>query len=140
MRAKLCFLSILLLFLFIIPGCYNAGMFASATITNVSLEEPNYILKAKNVSGEAKAGYLLGLSASTGMGAATAAVARINGTGLLYKEALENFWKNYETANGPVEGKKLGLVNVRYDSDILNLIVYTEIKISVRADVIEFEE
>ncbi len=59
---------------------------------------------------------------------------------MLYKEALENLWKNYETANGPVEGKRLALINVRYDSDALNLIVYTQPKIIVRADIVEFTE
>ena len=140
MRSKLCFFIVLLLLLVILPGCYNAGMFASANITSVSLEAPNYTLIAKNVAGEATAGYVIGMSASSGIGAATFALARVNGTGLLYKEALENFWQNFEVMHGPVEGKKLGLVNVRYDADILNLVFYTEVKISVRADVIEFAE
>jgi hypothetical protein len=140
MRSKLYFIIVLLLLLVIIPGCYNAGMFASANITSVNLEGPNYTLVAKNVAGEAKAGYIFGLSASSGISAATFALARVEGTGLLYKEALENFWQNYEKTYGSVEGKKLGLVNVRYDADILNLVVYTEVKISVRADVIEFKE
>jgi hypothetical protein len=140
MHSKFGTLVALVLMVFVLSGCYNAGMFASANLTNVSLEAPNYALTAKNVSGEAQAGYILGLSASSGMGAATLALARVNGTGLLYKEALENFWQNYEAAHGTVEGKKLGLVNVRYDADILNLVVYTEVKISVRADVIEFKE
>jgi hypothetical protein len=140
MQSKLFIVISLLLLLIVIPGCYNAGMFASANLTAVSLEAPNYSLKATNVSGEAKAGYLIGLSASSGMGAATLAIARVDGTGLLYKEALENFWQNYTAMHGAVEGKKLGLVNVRYDADILNLLLYTEVKISVRADVVEFEE
>jgi hypothetical protein len=140
MKSKLCFISALLVLLFVIPGCYNAGMFASVNLTNVNLEAPNYSLVAKNVSGEAEAGYVVGLSFSSGMGAATLALARVNGTGLLYKEALEKFWQNYEAQHGAVEGKKLGLVNVRFDSDILNLIIYTGVKISIRADVVEFKE
>jgi hypothetical protein len=40
MRSKLCFFIVLILLLAILPGCYNAGMFASANITSVSLEAP----------------------------------------------------------------------------------------------------
>ena len=54
-------------------------------------------------------------------------------------EALENLWKEYEEKHGSVIGKKLALVNVRYDSDALNLILYTKAKISIRADIVEFK-
>jgi hypothetical protein len=30
-------------------------------------------------------------------------------------------------------------VNVHYDTDILNLILYTEVKLFIRADVVEFK-
>jgi hypothetical protein len=59
---------------------------------------------------------------------------------MLYKEALENLWKNFETTNGSVEGRRLALVNVRYDADALNLFVYTQPKIVIRADVVEFTD
>lgn len=75
-----------------------------------------------------------------GMATNTFALVRVYGTGLLYKEALEDLWKNYETTYGSVEGKKLALINVRYDAEALNLIVYTRPKINIRADVIEFTE
>jgi len=75
-----------------------------------------------------------------GMTTNTLALVRVDGTGMLYKEALDDLWKNYEAAHGPVEGKKLALINVHYDADILNLIVYTRPKITVRADVVEFSE
>ena len=52
--------------------------------------------------------------------------------------ALENLWENYEAEHGEVEKGKLALTNVRYDADILNLIVYTQLKVTVRADVVEF--
>lgn len=52
---------------------------------------------------------------------------------------LENLWSNYEAANGTVRSQKLALANLRYDADILNLFVYTKVKVTVRADIIEFE-
>jgi len=114
-------------------------MFLALNQTQVQLSNPNYRIVATNVQGEAKAGYLFGVSYSSGAAAQTAALARVSGTGSIYKEALENLWENYERKHGSVEGKKLALVNVRYDSDILNLLIYTEVRIIVRADIIEFQ-
>lgn len=55
------------------------------------------------------------------------------------KQALENLWSNYEAENGAVVGKKLALVNIRYDSDASNyLLPYSKMRVSVRADVVEF--
>ena len=95
---------------------------------------------ATDVAGEADAGYLFGVSYSLGSITETLALGRVSGTGFLYQEALEKLWQNYEKMNGPVTGKKLALINVRYDSDFLNLLVYTKVKISIRADIIEFVE
>lgn len=119
-------------------GCTSSGAFLSANQTFVNLKEGNYSLTATNVSGEAEASYLFGMSYSTGFAANTVAVARVSGTGKLYAEALENLWTNYEKNNGMTSEHKLALVNVRYDSDILNLFLFTKVTISVRADIIEF--
>lgn len=124
---------------FILSGCSNTGAFLSANQTIVNLNEGNYSLTATNVSGESESGYLLGLSYSTGLNAATLAIARVEGTGMLYAEALENLWDNYEAEYGDISDRKLALANIRYDSDILNLILYTKVKVIVRADIIEFE-
>lgn len=124
---------------FIFSGCSNTGAFLSANQTIVNLNEGNYTIAATNVTGESESAYIFGLSYSTGLSAATLAIARIEGTGMLYAEALENLWSNYEAANGTVRNQKLALANVRYDSDILNLVVYTKVKVTVRADIIEFE-
>lgn len=121
-------------------GCSSSGMFTSGNVTEVQLQKNNFKIVARNVSGEAQAGYILGGTFSMGMATNTFAVARVSGSGMLYKEALENLWKNFETTNGSVEGKRLALVNVRYDSDALNLFVYTQPKIVIRADVVEFTE
>jgi len=91
------------------------------------------------VTGESESAYVFGLSYSTGLAASTFAIARVEGTGMLYSEALENLWANFETTNGTVRDQKLALVNVRYDTDILNLFVYTKVRVTVRADVIEFD-
>lgn len=124
----------------LLAGCANSGMFAAANVTDVQLAEANYRLVATNVSGEAEAGYLLGLSAGSGLGLSTLALIRIQGEGLLYKEALEDLWQNFEAQYGSVEGRRLALVNVRYDADALNVLgLYTRPKVSIRADVVEFE-
>jgi hypothetical protein len=114
-------------------------MFTSANLTNVQLQQANYKIVAANISGTAEAGYLIGVSFGTGPMTNTMALVRVSGTGMLYKEALENLWKNYEDKYGKVEGDKLALINVRYDTDALNLFLYTSAKIYIRADVIRFE-
>ncbi|SMO60505.1 DUF6567 family protein [Fodinibius sediminis] len=120
-------------------GCTSSGAFLSANQTIVNLNEGNYTIAAPGVSGESEAAYLLGLSYSNGFAATTLAIARVEGSGMLYAEALENLWANYESDHGPNTDRKLALTNVRYDTDILNLILYTKVKITVRADIVEFE-
>jgi hypothetical protein len=122
----------------LISGCSTGGVFMAGNVTDVQLHQSNFKIVARNVSGEAQAGYLMGGTVSMGMASNTFALVRVSGSGMLYKEALENLWKCYEAAYGPVEGKRLALINVRYDSDALNLIVYTQPKITIRADIIEF--
>ena len=129
-------LSVLIAALF--AGCASGGMFTASNITEVQLQKNNFIIVARNVSGEAEAGYLFGSTFSLGMMTNTVAILRVNGTGMLYKEAFDDLWKNYEAVHGLVEGKKLALVNVRYDADALNLFVYTRPKVMIRADVVEF--
>ncbi|HLP15319.1 MAG TPA: DUF6567 family protein [Bacteroidota bacterium] len=123
-----------------VSGCASGGMFNAGNITDVQLQRNNFRIVASGVSGESKCGYLFGVSMSMGAATNTFALVRIDGTGMLYKEALENLWKNYEEAHGSIHGKKLALVNVRYDADVLNLLVYTQPKIMIRADVIEFTD
>jgi len=92
-------------------------------------------------SWQRSAGYLIGFSVASGSNMNTFALARVEGEGLLFKAALEDFWSNFEKEHGSVEGRHLALVNVRYDSDALNVLgLYTKPKVSVRADVIEFAE
>lgn len=120
-------------------GCTNTGAFLSANQTIVNLNESNYSISATNILGEASSGYIFGLSYSTGFTVNTIAVARVSGSGMLYAEALENLWSNFEAEYGTVRNQSMALINIRYDTDILNLLVYSQLKITVRADVIEFD-
>ena len=139
MNSKFMIFTVTLISAFLLSSCANTGMFLAMNNTAVELSESNYEIVATNVFGEAEAGYLLGLSFSAGAATNTFALARVSGSGMLYMEALENLWKDYEKTHSSVIGKKLALVNVRYDSDALNLILYTKAKISIRADVVEFK-
>jgi phosphoribosyl-AMP cyclohydrolase len=123
----------------IFTGCTSTGAFLSANQTIVNLNEGNYTIAVTNVTGESESAYVFGLSYSTGLAASTFAIARVEGTGMLYSEALENLWANFEATNGTVRDQKLALVNVRYDTDTLNLFVYTKVRVIVRADVVEFD-
>ena len=124
----------------ILSGCTTSGAFLSLNQTQVNLEQANYQIVATGISGQAESGYILGLSYSSGLTATTLAVARVTGSGMLYKEALDDLWVNFEKNHGTLDGKKLALTNVRYDADILNLIFYSKVKIGVRADIIEFTD
>jgi len=121
-------------------GCVSTGAFPAANVTNVELSEGNYEIVATDVAGEASAGYILGLSAGTGFQMGTLALARVQGEGALYRQAIQNLWTNFRAEYGDVEGRDLALVNVRFDGDALNLILYTRPTVSVRADVVEFTE
>jgi hypothetical protein len=122
----------------LLSGCSNTGAFLAGNQTIVNLNSSNYEIRATNVTGESQAGYLLGVSYSNGLAAGSLSIARVDGSGMLYAEALENLWASYEAEHGEVEESRVALTNVRYDTDILNLIVYSQIKITVRADVVEF--
>lgn len=123
----------------LLTGCSNSGAFLSLNQTVVNLEEGNYTIQATNLSGESSAGYILGLSYSSGPVANSLAIARVSGTGMLYAEAIDNLWSAYEAEYGSVRGEKAALTNVRYDADMLNLVLYTRVKVTVRADLVLFE-
>ncbi len=133
-------LSILVLFAAVlITGCSNSGAFLSGNQTIVNLNEGNYSVAATNITGESESAYVFGLSYSTGFAATSFAIARVEGSGHLYADALENLWANYESEYGSASNQKLALANIRYDTDILNLFFYSKVRLTVRADIIEFE-
>jgi len=124
----------------VFSGCFTGGSFIAHNATTVELSNANFTLVARDLEGYSKAEYLIGFSFSSGFMANTLALVRIGGTAKLYDEAVRNLWKSYEEKVGKREGKKLALVNVRYDTDILNLFVYTQTELFIHADVIEFTE
>ena len=131
-------IGIILLGALIISGCTTSGAFLSLNNTQVNLQEANYRIAATNLTGESESAYVLGISYGSGLTANTIAIGRVEGTGMLYKEALEQLWNNYEEQYGSTEGKRLALANVRYDTDVLNLIIYTKVTLGIRADIVEF--
>lgn len=130
----------LLVCVFLLSGCTTGGAFLAQNLTNVELSRDNFEIIAKDVMGTAYADYLLGVSSSSGTGSNTLALVRVGGTATLYNDALNDLWKNFEENYGSTEGKNLVLVNVRYDADILNLIVFTKTTLFVHADVVEFHQ
>jgi hypothetical protein len=134
-RLFLVFVSVLLLI-----GCASTGQFNAQNVTDVQLSESNYEVIATSVTGEASAGYILGVSGSPRGRMQTVALARVTGDGMLYGEAVADLWDQFRRKHGETEGRDLALVNVRYDSEALNLLLFTKPTVMVRADVVEFEE
>ena len=124
----------------ILYGCTAGGSFLAHNITNIDLSNPNFKIVARNLEGSSKAQYLIGFSYSTGFLANTLALVRIGGSVKLYDDAIQNLWKTYKEKHGDTDGKKLVLVNIRYDTDILNLLLYTQTELYINADVVEFVE
>lgn len=123
-----------------LSACATAGAFPSVNLTSVELGNADFRVVATDVGGEASAGYLLGVSGGFGPGMQTLALARIEGDGRLYAAALQDLWETFEAEHGPVADRRLALANVRFDSEALNLLVYTRPTVWVRADVVEFGE
>ena len=128
----------MVVFTLFLSGCASSGMHMSSSLTNVQLSEANYRIVARSVSGEARAGYILGASFGVGMYAQVIGVARVSGDKALYKTAMDNLWNNFEARHGNAEGRNLALVNLRYDVEALNLFVYTQPILTIQADIIEF--
>jgi len=123
-----------------LTGCANVGAFNAGILTQVELSEPNYKVVATGVSGESKASYLIGVSFSNGAQSGSLSLFRLDGTGALYKEALENLWAAFEAEHGSPEGRRLALANVRYDASTRNFLVYNDVALSIRADIVEFTD
>ena len=126
--------------LVIFSSCTTGGSFLAQNVTNVELSDPGYKIVARNVEGQSKADYLFGISYSTGQMANTLALFRVGGSAKLYDDAIQNLWKKYQDNYGEIDGKKLALINIRYDTDILNLLVYTQTELYINADIVEFKE
>jgi hypothetical protein len=136
-KKTIIFLSSLVLLAFL-SGCSAGGSFMANNVTNVDLSEQNFEIIARNVEGFSRAEYIIGISYSTGFIANTLALARTGGSAKLYDDALKNLWDNFRKDYGDTEGKNLLLANVRFDTDILNLLFYTQTDLYIHADVIKF--
>jgi hypothetical protein len=123
-----------------LSGCFTSGAFLAGNVTDVQLKEANYEVVATDVHGSATAGYILGVSGGLGPSSTALALARVSGDGPLYQAALADLWQTVRDQHGEVEGRNLALVNVRYDVEALNLILYTQPTLTVRADIVEFTE
>ena len=121
-----------------LSGCVSSGLLVSSNITEVELSQANYKVVATSVSGQASAEYLFGASFGIGMYAQAYALIPLDKDRALYKIAVQNLWKNFETTHGKTEGRPLALVNVRYDSEAVNAFIYTKPTLTVIADVVEF--
>jgi hypothetical protein len=123
----------------LLNGCASTGLTASSHVTNVQLTNPNFKIVATNVSGEATSKAVLGVSYGLGVATSQLALIPLQDDRMLYKRAIEKLWANFEAKNGAVANRRLALVNVRYDSESLNLFLYTEVTTAIVADVVEFE-
>jgi len=139
MKKSILILSSLLLLAYL-TGCSAGGSFMANNVTNVDLSEQNFEFVAKNVEGFSRAEYVIGISYSSGFMANTLALVRTGGSAKLYDDAIKNLWDNFKLEYGSTEGRNLLLANVRYDTDILNLLLYTQTDLYIHADIIEFEE
>ena len=138
MRRLLIFLC--LLGVAVLYGCAQAGLYAAGNMTSVELAEPNFEIVDTDVGGKASAAYLIGVSYSLGHRTESVSVFRVRGTGELYREAMADLWAQFAEEHGPVEGRKLALINVRYDTSVRNFLVYNSAELSIRADVVEFTD
>jgi hypothetical protein len=131
--------AILLAFIITTSGCFTSGAMVSTNSTMVQLSQPNFKVIATNVTGQAKADYLFGASIGIGMYAQTYALIPLQKDRALYKKAIEELWKKFESTYGKSEGRRLALVNLRYDTEALNVFFYTSPRLTVIADVVEFQ-
>ncbi len=140
MKTKIFILLLFPILIFFLSGCSTGGSFLAHNATNVELSEPNFDFVARNVEGYSRAEYIIGISFSSGFVANTFALVRTGGSAKLYNDAIKNLWDNFRKDYGDTEGRNLLLANVRYDTDILNLLLYTQTELYIHADIIEFEE
>ena len=123
----------------VLSGCGTAGIIDSSNLTNVQLSGPNFRVIATNVSGESSSKALLGFSYGFGMAATQLALIPLDENRMRYKIAMEKLWSTFETSHGAITGRKLALVNLRYDSESVNTFFYTKVTTVVIADVVEFQ-
>ena len=137
---KIIYALVFITLLVLLSGCGTGGAFHTNHVTSVELSQPNFNIVARDMNGSAMQGYLIGVSVSQGSDIGTFALIKITGVEKLYDTAIKDLWNNYREKYGDTEGKKLVLVNIRQDTEILNTLVYTQAKYFITADVVEFVE
>ena len=93
---------------------------------------------ATSISGEASSKGILGISLGMGMGGGQFSLIPLTEDRTLYKNAMQNLWTNFEAKNGSPVDHTYALINLRFDAETLNTLLYTKIRIVVIADVVEF--
>jgi len=137
---KIIYLLVLITLIALLSGCGTGGAFQAYHVTNVELSEPNFNIVARDMHGSAMQGYLIGASISQGSDVGIFALIKVAGVEKLYDTAIRELWENYRDKYGDTEGKKLALINIRHDTEILNTIIYTQAQYFITADVVEFVE
>ncbi len=137
---KIIYLLVSITLIALLSGCGTAGAFQTMNVTTVELSKPNFNIAARDVHGSATRGYLVGISYSQGSDIGTFALIKVAGVEKLYDAAMKDLWNNYREKYGDPEKKKLALVNIRQDTEILNTLVYTQAKYFITADIVEFVE
>ena len=132
-------IAVLILGVVALSGCAQTGTFTAENLTTVELSEPNYEVVATGVSGAAKAGYLIGASFSDGAKSGSISLFRVSGTGHLYKKAM-GLWADFESKHARWLVDTWALINIPYDADTRDFLVYNDIAVSLRADVVEFTD
>jgi len=78
---------------------------------------------AKNVTGTSEISYLFGASYSWGVATNSVGIIPLDGNKMLYEEARESLWDNFEKQGESIEGRTLALINIQYDSNTANFFV-----------------
>lgn len=131
---------IVIILLISLTGCGTMGSFRANNVTNVELSKANFNIVARDLQGSAKEGYLFGVSAPQGSDINTFGLIKISGDEKPYAAAVKNLWKDYQEKYGDIKEKNLVLVNIRQDNEMINTLIYTEVKYFITADVVEFTD
>ncbi len=124
-------------FLIGIACCASGGSFVAGRVTDAGLDQNNFTAMARNVTGEAEAGYVLGVVRAHGRDDQHVCPFSHIRFGSTVQRGAGATVKKVETACGPIETRKLALINVRYDAEAPNLLLHTQPRITIRADVVE---
>ena len=132
-------LAIILLCTASLFGCSNSGSIQQQSVMFI---EPNHRYIERNIRAEVSQGYVLGVSGADGVNGSiwSFALARVSGTATPHEDALQSIWAQFEEKHGAVGDRNYSLANIRFDSESLNLLLFTSTRLYVYADVVEFKK